>query len=206
MSKIDLRKELKPLYSASASKAALINVPKLKFLMVDGAGHPEANPAFQHAMEALFGVAYTLKFASKLGPSKKDWTVMPPEGLLWMKGNRKFTPEHKDDWRWTLMILQPDFVTARMVREAKAQVKEKKDSPAVDELRLASFREGPAVQIMHIGPYSEVGPAIDKLGQFAAGQGYALTGKHHEIYCSDPRRAAPEKLKTIVRQPVKKKR
>lgn len=204
MPKIDLRKQFKNLYTASAKKAALVDVPRLKFLMVDGAGHPDGNPLFQQAMEALFGVAYTLKFSSKLGPAKLDWTMMPPEGVWWMEGSRPFDCADKAAWRWTLMIAQPDAVTAAMVRAAKKTLKEKKNPALVDDVRLEALREGPAVQILHIGPYDAEQPAVDKLIAFAAENGYAISGRHREIYFSDPRRTKPEKLKTIIRCPVKK--
>ena len=204
MTKIDLKKDLKPVYSASARQAAVVEVPKLKYLMVDGAGDPDGSPQFRGAMEALFGVAYTLKFALKRGPEKLDFTVMPPEGLWWTEGAAPFDMADKASWKWTLLIAVPDAITAAMVREAKKAVKEKKALARADDLRLESLREGPAVQILHVGPYAAELPTIEKLHAFAAENGYALTGKHHEIYFSDPRRTKPEKMRTILRQPVKK--
>lgn len=203
MSKLDLRKELKELYTASAKKPAIIKVPKLKYLMVDGMGDPNDNPAFQQSIEALYGLSYTMKFASKLGPDGQDWTVMPLDGLWWVEG-KPFSETNKNEWRWTLMIAQPDFVSAAMFRAARKQLKQKKDSALIDSVRLGSLREGISAQIMHTGPYAEEGPTIERLHQFAVEQGYEFDGKHHEIYMSDPRRTAPEKLKTIVRYPVKK--
>ncbi len=204
MPKTDLKKELKRLYTASAKKVALVDVPKLKFLMIDGSGDPNTNPLFQQAMEALFSVAYTLKFTLKRGSEKLDWSMMPPEGLWWTEGAESFDTADKAAWKWTLMMTLPGFVTAAMVREAKKAVKEKKSLARVDDLRLEAFREGPCVQILHIGPYVEEGPAIEKLRQFAAEKGYAPAGKHHEIYFSDPRRVKPEKWRTILRLPVRK--
>jgi len=204
MPKIDLKKEWKSLYSASARKPALIDVPKIKYLMIDGSGDPNTSPRFHGAIEALYGVAYTLKFSLKLGPEKIDYPVMPLDGLWWTDAE-PFDVANKASWKWTLMIALPECITAAMVRQAKKTVKEKKALALVDEVRLESFREGPAVQIMHIGPYSEEGPTIQKLHQFAAESGYSLSGKHHEIYFSDPRRTKPEKLRTILRQPVKKR-
>ena len=204
MPKTDLKRELKHLYTASAKKVALVDVPKLKFLMVDGAGDPNTNPLFQQAMETLFSVAYTLKFTLKRGPEKLDWSMMAPEGLWWTEGADLLDTANKASWKWTLMMTLPGFVTAAMVREAKKAVKEKKSLARVDDIRLEAFREGPCVQILHIGPYSEEGPTIEKLRQFAAENGYALAGEHHEIYFSDPRRVKPEKWRTIVRLPVRK--
>lgn len=204
MPKTDLKKELKQLYTASAKKAALVDVPKLKFLMIDGSGDPNTDPLFQQAMEALFSVAYTLKFTLKRGPEELDWSMMAPEGLWWTEEGKPFDAADKASWQWTLMMPLPGFVTAAMVREAKKAVKEKKSLARVDDIRLEAFREGPCVQILHIGPYSEEGPSIEKLRQFAAENGCALAGKHHEIYFSDPRRVKPEKWRTILRHPVRK--
>lgn len=204
MSKIDLKKEFKQLYSASAKKPFIVEVPRLKFLMWDGAGHPADNPAMQDSLGCLYGVAYTLKFQSKLGPTGRDWTIMPPEGLWWVMGNRCFSVEHKADWRWTMMMLVPDFVTAKMVRGAVSELREKKDTPGLEKLRLESYREGRSVQFLHIGPYDQEQETIARMQAHAAENGYSFAGKHHEIYLSDPRRTAPEKLKTILRHPVKK--
>jgi hypothetical protein len=200
MPKTDLKKQLKEFYTASTKKPSFVDVPKLKYLMIDGSGDPNTNTEFSGAMNALYGVAYTLKF----GPAKLDFSVMLPEGLWWTKGDARFDMQDKASWQWTLMMVVPDVVSAAMVREAKKAVKEKKGLARVDDLRLESWREGPAVQIMHIGPYSQEAATIEKLHQFAAENGYALSGKHHEIYFSDPRRTKPEKLKTLLRQPVKR--
>jgi len=202
MPKIDLKKEWKSLYTASARKSALIDVPKIKYVMIDGSGDPNTSPRFHGAIEALYGVAYTLKFSLKLGPEKIDYPAMPLDGLWWTDAE-PFDMVNKASWKWTLMIALPDCITAAMVRQAKKTVKEKKALALAEEVRLESFREGPAVQILHIGPYSEEGPTIQKLHQFAAENGYSLSGKHHEVYLSDPRRTKPEKLRTILRQPVK---
>jgi hypothetical protein len=203
MRKIDLKKEWKSLYTASARKPALIDVPKLKFLMIDGQGDPNTSPEFLGAIEALYSLAYTLKFSLKLGPKKIDYPVMALEGLWWTD-SLVFDQEDRDSWKWTLMIAQPEVITAAMVRQAKKTVKEKKELARVDSIRLESWREGKAVQILHIGPYSEEPATIEKLHAFAKESGYTLAGKHHEIYFSDPRRTKPGKLKTLLRQPVKK--
>lgn len=203
MHKIDLKQDWKPYYAASARKPALIDVPKRKYLMIDGQGDPNTNPEFQDAIQALYGVAYTLKFSLKMGPEQIDYPVMALDGLWWTD-TEPFSAADKAAWKWTLMIAQPDVITAAMVRTAKAKVKERKGLARVDDIRLESWREGKAVQMMHIGPYSEEGPTIEKMQQFAAEQGYQLAGKHHEIYFSDPRRTKPEKLKTLLRHPVRK--
>ena len=174
----------------------------MNFLMVDGSGDPNKSPEFQEAVEALYGVSYTLKFSVKKsgGP---DYAVMPLEGLWWMDDPEGFDIEKKDQWKWTVMIAQPDFITSAMVEDAVRQVKSKKDSPSLSRMRFESYSEGAAVQIMHIGPYAEEGPTVARLHDFARANGYELAGKHHEVYLSDPRRCAPEKMKTIMRQPVR---
>lgn len=197
---IDLKRKLAALYRPG-DEPALVEVPELSFLMVDGTGNPETSPAYADALQAIYSVAYTLKFALKRGPMGLDVTVMPLEGLWWVPDMARFTAE-RDDWRWTMMIAQADEVTADMVREAKAAAAAKKQLDAIAWVRLERFAEGPAAQVMHRGPYSEEGPTIERLHRFIADQGYVRCGKHHEIYLGDPRRAGPDKLRTIIRQPV----
>ncbi len=202
MKKVDLRKQLKHLYTASAKEPALVEVPKMNFLMVDGAGDPNTSTEFQQAVEALYGVAFTLKFMLKKR-GEADYTVMGLEGLWWAEDMREFSIEDKSNWKWTLMIAQPDFVTREHYAEALAQVGAKKDLPALAKIRFGAFEEGLCAQVMHLGPYSEEGPTIARLHQFIAESGHKLRGKHHEIYLSDPRRCAPEKMRTILRQGVR---
>jgi hypothetical protein len=203
MTKLDLKKELKHLYQPSAKEVVLVDVPAMNFLMIDGKGDPVTSQAFQDAMETLYGMAYGIKFGMKqqgLGP---DFTVMAVEGLWWIAGREDFDMEARDDWLWTLMIMQPDHVTRDIVDQAAADLKAKKDPPALADLRFEPFHEGLSAQIMHIGPYAEEVPTIRKIHEFIGEQGYQPRGKHHEIYLGDPRRTAPERLKTVLRQPVK---
>lgn len=202
MVKIDYKKELPHLYAASAKQVEIVTVPTLNFLMIDGAGDPNCSPNFPAAVESLFGVAYTLKFMIKKGASAVDYGVMPLEGLWWAEDMSRFSPERKDDWLWTLMIMQPDPVSSGLVEEAVAQVRKKKNPLAPGQLRFAAFTEGRAAQILHIGPFSEEGPTIQRVHEYIQATGGSLTGKHHEIYLSDLRKATPEKWKTIVRQPL----
>ncbi len=202
MKKIDYKKELKNFYNASAKKVEAVEVPRMNFLMIDGKGDPNSSPAFQEAVEALFSLAYTLKFMIKKGKEEVDYGVMPLEGLWWMDDMSQFSIENKDDWKWTLMIMQPEFVTTHLVQEASEQVKKKKDLTALPKLRYEALSEGKAAQIMHIGPFSEEGPTIQKIHAFIEEMKFKLSGKHHEIYLSDIRKAAPEKWKTIIRQPI----
>jgi hypothetical protein len=204
MEKMDLRKKFALLYKASAKKPALVEVPALNFLMADGAGDPNPSPSFQKAIQGLYGLSYTLKFGFKMRKGI-DWTVMGLEGLWWADDMSAFPAGRKDEWKWTLMIMQPDAVTAAALDEAREELKRRHPEAAGPErVRLERFEEGAAVQILHVGPYGEEGPTIEKLHAFAHESGFTVAGKHHEIYMSDPRRTAPEKLKTILRHPVKK--
>jgi hypothetical protein len=204
MSKIDFKKELKHLYQPSAKEFVVVDVPPMKFLMVDGHGDPNTAQAYQDAVEALYAVSYKLKFVSKkeLG---KDYVVPPLEGLWWAEDMEAFTAARdKSAWDWTMMIMQPEWITQEMVEEAVKQV-EKKGLPAPSKLRLETYHEGLSVQILHIGSYDDEGPTIARLhNEFMPENGYEEAGKHHEIYLSDPRKVAPDKLKTVLRQPVRK--
>jgi hypothetical protein len=204
MSKIDFKKELKHLYRPSPKEFVVVDVPPMNFLMIDGHGDPNTAQEYQDAVEALYAVSYKLKFTSKkeLG---KDYVVPPLEGLWWAEDMEAFTAARdKSAWDWTMMIMQPEWITQEMVEEAVKQV-EKKGLPALSQLYLETYREGLAVQILHIGSYDDEGPTIAKMHhEFMPENGYEPVGKHHEIYLSDPRKVAPEKLKTVLRQPVRK--
>jgi hypothetical protein len=204
MKKLDLKKELKPLYTAKAAPHMLA-VPALNFLMIDGVGNPNTSPVYAEAIQALYSVAYTLKFKVKKEQAI-DYPVMALEGLWWVDDMREFSVARKEDWKWTMMISTPDFITAALIKVAKDEAAHKKDLPALSKLRFEKFHEGRAAQIMHIGPYADEAPTIQRLHDFIHAQGLSFDGvrqKHHEIYLSDPRRAAPEKMKTIIRQAVK---
>ena len=206
---LDLRKELKYLYAPSAKKVEIVQVPRFKFLMIDGAIEPGLGPGtspfFQEATQAMYGAAYTLKFAAKQRKDDPvDYPVMALEGLWWIEGG-EFSFARKDNWVYTLMILQPDLITAEMFQDALSQLRKKKgDQPAFAHLHLESFEEGLCVQTMHIGPYNAEPATKDRMDAFARERGYTLCGKHHEIYLGNPLRADPEKLKTILRQPISK--
>ncbi len=202
MKKIDFKKELKHLYHVSANGLATVDVPKLKFLMIDGTGNPNTSQEFSDAVAALYSVSYTIKFLIKKGKSSIDYGVMPLEGLWWTDDAAQFNAEDKDNWHWTVMIMQPKYVTESIVLEAVEQVKEKKDPPALHKVRFEDFHEGLSAQVLHIGPYAEEGPTITKLHSDIREDGRQLRGKHHEIYLSDPRKSAPQRLKTIIRQPI----
>ncbi len=205
MPKIDLRKQLKHLYQPSAKEVSIVDVPPMNFVMIDGVGAPES-PACQDAMQALYGISFTLKFGVKLGKygrKKYDYPVMALEGLWWVNADRFSWDVPRDQWRWTLMIMQPDIITSDLVEAARADAIKKKPSDALSQVRFESFHEGLCAQIMHLGPYSAERPTVDRLHQFIVDSGHQLIGRHHEIYLGDPRRAKPEKLKTVLRQPMK---
>jgi hypothetical protein len=205
MPKVDFKKQLKHLYRPSPKEFVVVDVPPMQFLMIDGHGDPNTAQEYQDALEALYAVAYALKFASKKA-LEMDYVVPPSEGLWWAQDMDVFTASSdKSTWDWTMMIMQPEWVTQEMFEEAVAQVGKKKNPPALSRLRLETYDEGLAVQIMHIGPYAAEGPTIARMHAFIAENGYEPAGKHHEIYLSDPRRTAPEKMKTVLRQPVRKK-
>lgn len=203
MIKLDIKKELQHLYKPSVKHVELVAVPKMHFLMVDGKGDPNTAPEFQDAIEALYSLSYALKFMVKKGPSLIDYKVMPLEGLWWTDDMTAFSVERKGDWHWTLMIMQPEFVTENLFAEALLQVQKKKDLPALSEVRLESYHEGLSVQTMHVGPFSDEGPTVARLHEYIKDKGYEHAGKHHEIYLSDPRKASPDKMKTVIRQPVR---
>jgi hypothetical protein len=202
MTRIDLKKEFKALYSASSRKVEFVDVPSMNFLMVDGKGDPGTARAYQQAVEALYVVAYTVKFAVKKSAAGIDYVVPPLQGLWWADDMRDFVAGKRDNWRWTMMIMQPEWVTAATVAAGIETAGRKKDLPALPLLRFDSYSEGRAAQVLHIGPYAEEGPTIRRLHDRIAERGLELRGRHHEIYLSDPRRAAPARLKTIIRQPV----
>jgi len=202
MKKIDYKKKLKHLYGPSSKKIVIVEVPSMNYFMVDGEGGPAAE-SYQQAIEALYGLSFTVKFDVKKGVGL-DYTVMPLEGLWWAKDITAFSADRKDEWLWKMMIMQPDYVTAKHVNAATKQLREKKNPLALDKIRFESYHEGLSVQILHIGPYDDEGPTIAQMHKFIDENGYQLHMKHHEIYLSDPRRSKPEKLKTVLRQPITK--
>lgn len=196
----DPRKTEKHLY-APGPRPSLVEVHELPFFMVDGSGDPNGSEAYAGAVEALFSVAYAVRFALKR-EAGVDHPVMPLEGLWWMEGDVPFDGAKRDLWRWTLMIRQADEATAEHLAGGIATTRAKRAMPALGALRLETFHEGPAAQILHVGPYSEERATIDRLHAFIATEGLTPRGRHHEIYLNDPRRTAPERLRTIIRHPV----
>jgi len=203
MQKIDFKKTLKHLYLPPTHKVVQVEVPPMNYLMVDGTGDPNTEKSYQEAIEALFTLSYTLKFMIKKGPLAMDYGVMPLEGLWWADDMAAFSVEDKSNWQWTLMIMQPDFITPEMIATAITEVRKKKNPIALDLVRFETFAEGVAAQTLHIGPFTEEGPTIARVHQFITDSGHQLDGKHHEIYLSDIRKADPKKWKTVIRQPMR---
>ncbi len=201
MSKIDLKRDLKHLYKPSAKSVVAVDVPAMRFLMIDGQGDPNNAPEYAEAVEALFSVSYVAKFTVKRSPSSVDYSVMPLEGLWWSDDWSSFTSGDRSAWKWTMMIMQPDFASDDVITGAIEQVRAKKTLSAIDLLRLESFTEGLSAQTLHIGPFSNEGPTIDRVHSYIESRAQ-LRGKHHEIYLSDIRRAAPATWKTVIRQPM----
>lgn len=206
MPKIDFRKMLKALYAPSAKDFSVVDVPAMQFVMLDGRGDPNTAPAYAQGIAWLYAVSYALKFASKT-QLKRDYTVPPLEALWWAKDHGKaFAENRRDDWQWTQMIMAPDWITKKMFTAARDKAAKKLGKPPAT-LRLEKFAEGKSVQIMHIGPYAAEAPTIARLHEeFLPANGLAENGKHHEIYLSDPRKVAPAKLKTVIRQPVRRRK
>jgi hypothetical protein len=202
MAKIDYTKEYKDWYTASISQVKMVELPVLNYLMIDGHGNPNYAPEYQQAIEALYALAYGLKFKIKKGESGLDFGVLPLEGLWWVPDMNQFSQTRKEDWDWTAMILQPPVITAPLVDDMLTETRKKKSLPGLDRIRFEGYHEGRAAQIMHIGSYSAEEPTIQKLHAYIESQGCSREGKHHEIYLGDPRRTAPERLRTIIRQPV----
>jgi hypothetical protein len=176
-------------------------VPPLHYLMLDGRGDPNTAPEYQEAVEALYALSYGLRFALKKAQGL-EYRVGPLEGLWWADDMTQFSVERKGDWQWTMMICQPEAVTPEWFAHVREEVGRKKRLPALAHVRLDRLDEGLSAQVLHVGPFSAEGPTIALLHDFIVAQGYGFAGRHHEIYLSDPRRAAPEKWKTIIRQPV----
>lgn len=202
MAKYDIKKAHKELYAPSAKAFALVDVPEFHYIAVDGQGDPTTSPAYADAVEALYGVAYTLKFASKA--LDQDFVVGPMEGLWRADDPAAFLARRKDEWEWTMMISRPDWITADMVRNAVESAAEKRRTAALADLRMLTLIEGSCAQILHIGSYDDETPTLERLHQrVLPDNGLTFNGDHHEIYLSDARRTAPAKLRTILRQPVK---
>lgn len=202
MTKIDFKKTLKQFYAPSSKDFAVVQVPEMNFVMIDGHGAP-GNTAYQHALSWLYPVSYGLKFFSKQ-TLEKDYVVPPLEGLWWADDMTAYTADRRDEWHWTMMIMLPDWLNETAFAASVDKASKKLGDPPAS-LRHESFDEGLSAQILHIGPYSEEGPTIAKMHkEFLPQNGLIENGHHHEIYLGDPRKTAPDKLRTVLRHPVRK--
>ncbi|GGS33165.1 GyrI-like domain-containing protein [Actinokineospora fastidiosa] len=201
--KYDIKKAHKDLYSPSSRDFTVVEVPELRYIAVDGRGDPNTSPAYANAVEALYTVAYTAKFAAKA--TGRDFVVGPLEGLWRADDPSMFTARRKESWQWTMLISMPAWITDDMVHSAIDTAARKKDLPALGDVRPLTLAEGTCVQILHIGPYDDETPTLDRLhNRFLPENGLTFNGDHHEIYLSDARRTPPEKLRTVLRQPVRR--
>lgn len=201
--KIDFKKTLDT-YRAKNGEFRIVEVPTMQYLMIDGEGDPNTAPAYAQALEALYPVAYKMKFASKREVGR-DYVIPPLEGLWWANDMRVFTSARdKSRWRWTMMIMVPEWIDVATFQAAVEQAGAKKPPQRLGEVRLESLREGTCVQTLHIGSYDNEAAVLEQMHQvFIPEHSLELTGKHHEVYFSDPRKTAPEKLRTLLRQPVR---
>ncbi|MFX1385468.1 MAG: GyrI-like domain-containing protein [Promethearchaeota archaeon] len=195
---------MKEFYQPNSKEVVVVDVPEMQLLMIDGMGSPGEAQEYFNALVALYAIAFKAKFLSK--EMGKDYVVPPLEGLWWADNMSDFTEGNRDTWKWTMMIMQPDWITQEMINEAIEITIEKKPElkDTISKIRLEKYKEGKSAQIMHIGPYSEEGPMIEKIHNFIKSKGGNFDGhklKHHEIYLSDPRKAKPENMKTVIRQP-----
>lgn len=199
--KIDLKKKLKQYYNPKTIPE-IIEIPTMQYLMMDGKGAIE-DKEFQESIEALFSVSYKAKFNSKKNLNF-DYAVMPLEGLWWSDDMNDFVSSNKDKWKWTLMIMQPEEITAKIIESSIEEVAKKKNSEALSRIKLEKFSEGKSIQMMHVGPFSEEHKNIIKMHKMIEENKGWFDGKihkHHEIYLSDFRKVDPKKMKTILRQP-----
>jgi hypothetical protein len=203
MDKTDFKKELKHLYAPNSKGFVLVEVPVMQFIMVDAIGAPSTSRAYLDALAWLYGAAYPIKFSSK-GDLGRDDIVPPLEGQWWADDMTAFTKGDRDVWRWTMMIMQPEWVTQDMFEAGLAKASEKLGVPP-QTLRFESFNEGLSVQVLHVGSSADEAPTIARLhSEYLPEHGLVENGHHHEIYLSDPRKVTPGKLKTILRQPVRR--
>ena len=202
MTPYDVKRELKHCYAPKNLDWELVDVPEQRFIAVDGRGDPNTSADYAGAVEALYAVAYTIKFASKR-TIDRDFVVGPLEGLWWAGDPQVFASRAKDSWQWRMLISQPEWITEDMIDDAKHVAQTKKGLPVIADVRHETLRERSSAQVLHVGPYDEEGPVLARLhDEWLDANKLRMSGLHHEIYLSDRRRTDPARLKTILRQPV----
>jgi hypothetical protein len=202
ITKVDFKKTLRELYNPSKKGFHFLEIPGMNFLMLDGQGDPNTSLEYQQAVDALYTMSYGIKFAIK--SQGFDHIVPPLEGLWWMEDMNEFSLANKARWEWTMMIMQPEWVTAEWVEKVRNETIKKKSNPTISHVRFELYEEGLVVQTLYTGAYANEAPTIAEMHQIIKANGYQTNGKHHEIYLGDPRKTSPERLKTILRQPVQK--
>jgi len=197
--------ELGNLYKQPGNIISILRVPHMNFLSIRGYGDPNNNKEYTQAIEALYALAYRIKFLIKAEPTSIDFAVMSLEGLWWASDIRAFNLDDRANWEWQMMIMQPEFVSQKHFNQALVEVRKKKNPDKLDQVQFEGYEEGLSAQILHHGPYGEEErPSVKKLHEYAQQAGYQIEGKHHEIYLNSPLRTAPQNLKTIIRQPIRK--
>jgi hypothetical protein len=199
--KLDFRKEQPALYGGKAGDITTVDVPDMKFLMINGKGDPNTAQEYKDSIETLYAVSYGVKMPFKKKYPANDYVVPPLEGLWYMDDMSKFSTASKSEWLWTMMVRVPDYVPDEEITKAIGEVKRKKHPASIDKVRLEHLAEGKCVQALHIGPYNAEAPLIMKMHAWIKDNGHKERGKHHEVYIGDVRKVAPEKLKTVLRQP-----
>lgn len=203
MTKYDVKRDLSHLYAPKNTDWEIVDVPPQQFVSITGAGDPNTSDEYANAVAALYAVAYTIKFTSK-NVLERDFVVGPLEGLWWADDYTVFTTREKSAWKWQLLINQPAWITPEMIEDTTAAAMAKKNNPAIGDVRRQTLSESTCAQVLHIGPYDAEAPTLAKLHDgWLTKHKYELSGLHHEIYLSDPRRTEPAKLKTVLRQPVR---
>jgi len=199
--KVDYKKTLKHLYNPPKGDFHVVDVPEMNFLMLDGKGDPNTSGDYQQAVEALYTISYGIKFSLKAHGF--DHVVPPLEGLWWVENMNDFTLANKDSWEWTMMIMQPEWVSDESVEKVRHDAIKKKKLASLTKVRFGPYCEGISVQFLYTGAYENEAPTIAEMHQYIKINGYLTNGKHHEIYLGDPRKISPEKLQTILRQPIR---
>ncbi|MBI5405666.1 GyrI-like domain-containing protein [Candidatus Kaiserbacteria bacterium] len=200
--KIDLAKEDKIYYTAK-TKPQIVEFPKIPYLAIEGKGEP-AGKAFTEAVQALYPFAYGIKGICK--KSGKDFTVVKLEGLWWVKSNKPALEVPRQEWYWKLLIRLPDFVTSEIAEKARLEVIKKKKVDLLKDIKFEKMTEGKCIQVLYVGPYTTEPETIAEMRKMMELNNFIENGLHHEIYLSDPRKTPPQKMKTILRQPVKSKK
>ena len=199
----DSMKEFNRLYRATAKRVDMVDVPAMKFLMVDGSCQGSNYDEFRSGIEGLFALSKAMKTAIGRTHIGFEYAVMPLECLWWVRGSCDYTPDNQEEWKWILMMVQPNYVTSALAREVLGELDEDKSLSSIKKVRYGVFTEGLSVQTLHSGQRADKWTTINRLRAFIEKKGYQIRGRHHEIYISDPRTLSAEKMKMIIRLPIR---